>query len=153
MVPPAFVSGSLQGHWWGFISRNYVVWPSFFLTNVFIALKGTNFLFLFLVKGLNFNQNHSCLGTVLVSNQKPQKNRENSVWILRHHHIYTCQCFSLGGVIVGDNLGIRYPNNLNPREFVRTLWHRRGIWGTLSGNFSRNPMEDWTPVQGIFNTK
>ena len=37
----------LQGHWWGFISRNYVVWPTFFLMNVFIALKGTNFWFLF----------------------------------------------------------------------------------------------------------
>ena len=43
----AFVAGSLQGHWWGFISRNYVVWPIFFLINVFIALKGTHFLFLF----------------------------------------------------------------------------------------------------------
>ena len=43
----AFVAGSLQGHWWGFISRNYVVWPIFFLTNVFIALKGTHsFIFI-----------------------------------------------------------------------------------------------------------
>ena len=39
----AFVAGSLQGHWWDFISRNYVVWPIFFLMNVFIALKGTRF--------------------------------------------------------------------------------------------------------------
>ena len=43
----AFVARSLQGHWWGFISRNYVVWPIFFLMNVFIALKGTHFLILF----------------------------------------------------------------------------------------------------------
>ena len=43
MFPLAFVAGSLQGHWWGFISRNYVVWPIFFLMNVFIALKGTHF--------------------------------------------------------------------------------------------------------------
>ena len=47
MFPLAFVAGSLQGHWWGFISRHYVIWPIFFLMNVFIALKGTNFLFLF----------------------------------------------------------------------------------------------------------
>ena len=38
--PVAFVAGSLQGHWWGFISRNYIVWPIFFLMNVFIAFKG-----------------------------------------------------------------------------------------------------------------
>ena len=45
----AFVAGSLQGHWWGFVSRNYVVWPIFFLTNVFIAFKGTHFfIFIFL---------------------------------------------------------------------------------------------------------
>ena len=30
-----------------FISQNYVVWPIFFLMNVFIALKGTHFSFLF----------------------------------------------------------------------------------------------------------
>ena len=44
MFPLAFVAGSFQGHWWGFISRNYVVWPIFSLMNVFIALKGTQFL-------------------------------------------------------------------------------------------------------------
>ena len=44
--PLAFVAGRLQGHWWGFISRNYVVWPTFFLTNVFIAPKGSHFWFL-----------------------------------------------------------------------------------------------------------
>ena len=43
MFPLAFVAGWLQGHWWGFISRNYVVWPTFFLMNVFIALKGSHF--------------------------------------------------------------------------------------------------------------
>ena len=43
----AFVAGWLQGHWWGFISRNYVVWPTFLLMNVFIALKGSHFWFLF----------------------------------------------------------------------------------------------------------
>ena len=45
MFPLAFVAGWLQGHWWGFISRNYVVWPTFFLMNVFIALKGSRFWF------------------------------------------------------------------------------------------------------------
>ena len=39
-------AGWLQGHWWGFISRNYVVWPTFLLMNVFIALKGSHFWFL-----------------------------------------------------------------------------------------------------------
>ena len=33
MFPLAFVAVSLQGHWLGFISRNYVVWPIFFLVN------------------------------------------------------------------------------------------------------------------------
>ena len=47
MFPLAFVAGWLQGHWWGFISRNYVVWPTFILMNVFIALKGSHFWFLF----------------------------------------------------------------------------------------------------------
>ena len=47
VFPLAFVAGSLQRHWWGFFSRNYVVWPIFFLMNVFIALKGSHFLFLF----------------------------------------------------------------------------------------------------------
>ena len=45
MFPLAFIAGWLQGHWWGFISRNYVVWPTFFLMNVFIALKGSLFWF------------------------------------------------------------------------------------------------------------
>ena len=44
MFPLAFVAGWLQGHWWGFISRNYVVWPTFLLMNVFIALKRISFL-------------------------------------------------------------------------------------------------------------
>ena len=43
MLHLTFVARSLQGHWWGFISRNYIVWPIFFLTNVFIAFKGTHF--------------------------------------------------------------------------------------------------------------
>ena len=47
MFPLAFVAGWLQGHWWGFISRNYVVWPTFLLMNVFTALKGSHFRFLF----------------------------------------------------------------------------------------------------------
>ena len=47
MFPLAFDAGWLQGHWWGFISRNYVVWPTFLLMNVFIALKGSHFWFLF----------------------------------------------------------------------------------------------------------
>ena len=45
MFSLAFVAGWLQGHWWGFVSRNYVVWPTFFHMNVFIALKGSHFWF------------------------------------------------------------------------------------------------------------
>ena len=45
MFSLAFVAGWLEGHWWGFISRNYVVWPTFFLMNIFIALKGSHFWF------------------------------------------------------------------------------------------------------------
>ena len=59
MFPLAFVTGSLQGHWWGFISRNYVVWTIFFLMNVFIALKGTHFWFLFELK--------KCILTIILS--------------------------------------------------------------------------------------
>ena len=47
VFPLALIAGWLQGHWWGFISRNYVVWPTFLLMNVFIALKGSHFWFLF----------------------------------------------------------------------------------------------------------
>ena len=56
MFPLAFVAGWLQGHWWGFISRNYVVWPTFLLMNVFIALKGSHFWFLFVVRARNRNR-------------------------------------------------------------------------------------------------
>ena len=47
VFPLAFIAGWLQGHWWGLISRNYVVWPTFLLMNVFIGLKGSHFWFLF----------------------------------------------------------------------------------------------------------
>ena len=47
MFPLAFVAGWVQGRWWGFISRGYVVWPTFLLMNVFIALKGSHFWILF----------------------------------------------------------------------------------------------------------
>ena len=60
MFPLAFVAGWLQGHWWGFISRNYVVWPTFFLMNVFIALKGSHFWF-YITVGLAFSPALSAL--------------------------------------------------------------------------------------------
>ena len=71
MFPLAFVAGWLQGHWWGFVSRNYVVWPTFLLMNVFIALKGSHFWFLFVwfcfiwVKKL-MKLTHHCLNLVAV---------------------------------------------------------------------------------------
>ena len=46
-VSSGFRCRVITGHWWGFISLNYVVWPTFFLINVFIALKGFHFWFLF----------------------------------------------------------------------------------------------------------
>ena len=52
MFSLAFVAGWLQGHWWGFISRNYVVWPTFLFMNIFIALKGSHFWFLFQITEL-----------------------------------------------------------------------------------------------------
>ena len=48
IFPLAFVAGSLQVRWWGFIRRNYVVRPIFFLMNVYIALKGTHICICFL---------------------------------------------------------------------------------------------------------
>ena len=50
VFPLAFIAGWLQGHWWGFISRNDVVWPTFLLMNVLIALKGSHFWFLVIEK-------------------------------------------------------------------------------------------------------
>ena len=47
------IAGRLQGHWWGFISRNYVVWPTFSLMNVFIVLKGSHFWFYIYVLVVN----------------------------------------------------------------------------------------------------
>ena len=59
MFPLAFVAGWLQSHWWGFISRNYVVWPTFFLMNVFIALKGSHLWFLLWGSYHNISQEQS----------------------------------------------------------------------------------------------
>ena len=41
----------------------------------------------------------------------------------------------------------------NPREFVKTPWHRGGVLGTSDGNSRRNQMEVLMLVQGIFDTK
>ena len=68
MFPLAFVAGWLQGHWWGFISRNYVVWPTFLLMNVFIALKGSHFWFL-------FNQIPYAASNTSLNNPKPTECR------------------------------------------------------------------------------
>ena len=61
MFPLAFVAGWLQGHWWGFVSRNYVVWPTFFLMNVFIALKGSHF-WIFIYESLHCHYQQSDQG-------------------------------------------------------------------------------------------
>ena len=58
MFPLAFVAGWLQGHWWGFISRNYVVWPTFFLMTVFIALEGSHFWFYIWAASWQIQQNN-----------------------------------------------------------------------------------------------
>ena len=44
LLPPQESKGSVS---LSFISWNYVVWPTFLLMNVFIALKGSHFWFLF----------------------------------------------------------------------------------------------------------
>ena len=70
MFPLAFVAGWLQGHWWGYISRNYVVWPTFFLMNVFIALKGSHFWFYIISESMSvlisliYNENNTGPRTV-----------------------------------------------------------------------------------------
>ena len=56
MFPLALIAGWLQGHWWGFISRNYVVWPTFLLMNVFIALKGSHFWFFYTLQNTFLNK-------------------------------------------------------------------------------------------------
>ena len=87
MFPLAFVCGSLQGHWWGFISRNFVVWPIFFLMNVFTALKGTHFLLLFHV--------HSCIVPIRYDWNIVERDVES----LTHCHQYekSQPVFSLSG--------------------------------------------------------
>ena len=44
MISLAFIAGSLQGHWWGFISQNYVD-PSSFLLMFSLLLKELIFYF------------------------------------------------------------------------------------------------------------
>ena len=65
------IAGCLQGHWWGFISRNYVVWPSFFLMNVFMALKGSHFLVL----------SHQNTIQVHVDSNSWRRHRETYIWL------------------------------------------------------------------------
>ena len=72
MFRMAFVARSLQGRWWGFISRNYAVWPIFFLMNVFISLKGTKFWFVFVYpcKLDKLGLNNICLVIEIIHIQK-----------------------------------------------------------------------------------
>ena len=72
MFPLAFIAGWLQGHWWGFISWNYVVWPTFLLMNVFIALKGSHFWFLFEKCNCKFEPRHDKTNKVVVHPAKTQ---------------------------------------------------------------------------------
>ena len=45
MCPLAFVAGSLQCHRWGFISRNYVVWPFLWKFSLFLKELIVDFYF------------------------------------------------------------------------------------------------------------
>ena len=76
-------SGFLQGHWWGFISRNYVVWPTFLLLNVFTALKGSHFRFLFLLQQLQAVR--SCLFDLLIypTIYDAQPHGSRTIWMSR----------------------------------------------------------------------
>ena len=90
VFPLAFIAGWLQGHWCGFISRNYVVWPTFLLMNVFIALKGSHFWFL-LYQRIKIRPRHE--NTCLCSCETSQPVRlklacsgpeaSRSIWIYR----------------------------------------------------------------------
>ena len=110
LFPLAFLARWLQGHWWGFISRNYVVWPTFFLMNVFIALKGSHFWFYisYMVCTLNgiykqYNKLHEHWYTKIsslrcVADRNPPKNASDlytKYWSYAEH----CRpCTRLSGV-------------------------------------------------------
>ena len=51
--PLHFGAKSLQGHWWGFFSQNFEVWPSTFL-RMCSLLKERTFVFLFLMTWFNY---------------------------------------------------------------------------------------------------
>ena len=61
MFPLAFVAGWLQGHWWGFISRNYVVDPSSFLWMFSLLLKDLISDFYVLSHALLYTYRSLCL--------------------------------------------------------------------------------------------
>ena len=74
MFPLAFVAGWLQGHWWGFISRNYVVWPTFFLMNVWmfsLLLKDLISDFIFTLKKKK-KKNLALCSAVIKKHTSPQ---------------------------------------------------------------------------------
>ena len=91
----AFVAGWMQGHWWGFISRNYVVWPTFLLMNVFIALKGSHFWILFFLETkpswFFFLQSHSVYLTMKESSiYMDMVSSKSSFEGPRKYHMYDC---------------------------------------------------------------
>ena len=106
--PLAFVAGLLQGHWWGLLSRNYVVWPIFFLMNVFIALKGTHFLSLFDTKHRTAFHTLDvalfgdfCLLVCITNNMMPSRHRcQVSIFSRQHTGCDPCLWLFLGIVII-----------------------------------------------------
>ena len=82
--PLAFIAGWLQGHWRGFISRNYVVWPTFLLMNVFIALKGSHFWFL---SKLEMGQS-----TFIELQSRPKSAKYQSIWIRNNNFMHYLGC-------------------------------------------------------------
>ena len=101
MFPLAFVAGWLQGHWWGFISRNYVVWLIFFLMNVFIALKGSHLWFLLeqlvhfptretntldlILRSSHSHKKETSKGGVFISERRFWVDEERCVWLCKRY--------------------------------------------------------------------
>ena len=115
MFPLAFVAGWLQGHWWGFISRNYVVWPTFLLMNVFIALKGSHFWFLFIVS-INLFLDYSKLRNIL--------DIRNSILI----SIIRCVIIHVKDIQYSVNF-YRYENQIMESDKIRITDTRKSISG------------------------
>ena len=161
MFPLAFVAGLLQGHWWGFISRNYVVWPTFLLMNVFIALKGSHFWFLFnrdgfrlvcpnavLVGDINIDcttisntQLRDCLTMFNMSNviNEPTHILGNSSTLTDPIFVSESCCVLESGTIQMNNQISDHKTTDVPLKIHTTLSHSylRKVWNYQNGDYAK----------------